>query len=217
MDRRHELVKEALDEWPDSSGLKLLEIGIRHGETYKALREYLSRRSIHYTGVDVEFYMTPPSDLNANWLKMDSGEFWKRLPLSEMFHVIFVDGCHGDIHAELDTKGGLLHLRIGGTLLLHDTGLGDELRHPITENGGCFGAFCRNCLNRPELKAWIDRSHPEGMGIVKKLAEVAARFLVETETVSIRSCCDICTIYNGIPPVREAFPLYFGGEHVAET
>lgn len=215
MEVRHQLVKDALDEWKEGP-IHLLEIGIRHGETFGALRDYLNSRKIEYTGVDIKFYTGGVHEPSHRSFEIDSVEFWKTLPVHEFFHVIFVDGCHGGIHADLDTKGALLHLHLNGILLIHDTGCDDEVKHPRQDDPGCFGAFCRNCMNRPELEARISRTHSEGMGIVKKLGPIGRQFLWDTEII-FPFCCDVCEVFGSkpCPSVREAFPLYFGDEHAA--
>ena len=212
MEIRQELIKDALD----SSGwhgppLRFLEIGIRHGETWQALNGYFNASNVQYTGVDIKFYLTPPQE--GRWIEQDSVDYWRTLPVDQMFHVIFVDGCHGNIHADLDTKGALLHLHPGGILLQHDTGCDSETLHPRIKKAGCFGAFCRNCLDRPELVGRIDRQHPEGMGITKKHSPLGKQFLLDTEDTDTVGCCDVCDTFGldkKTPGVRKTFPLYFG-------
>lgn len=212
MDRRHELVREALDEW-NIIPIRFLEIGIRHGETYDALHDYIRSRGILYTGIDIKFYPwqreipRPPHIC----VEIDSVDYWNTLPVGVLFHVIFVDGCHGEVHTEIDLKGALLHLEINGILLMHDTGCSSTFEHPRIKNAGAFGAICRSCRSRSEVISRMDGSHPEGMGIVKKLLPIGKEFLLETETSDINSCWEKCETFSlkPCPKPQEAFPFYF--------
>lgn len=205
---REELIRDALEQWP-GPGITFLEIGYNIGDLFKLLGPYTGPRGIEYMSVDV----VPANPGGQKYIQMDSAEYWKTLPVDSMFHVVFVDGCHGDVHADLDVKGALLHLHVNGTLLMHDTGERDDRASLL----GCAGpsrAFLRTCLNRPEFEARIDRSHLGGMGIVVKRKVCGRQFLTETEELGLRCSCPLLEGKTG-PCIREAFPLYFGVEDVA--
>lgn len=201
---RETLIAEALAEWKPNP-VRFLEIGYDKGHLYNLLSAYLTANAVEYISVDI-------LDVNPGphrYVKMDSTEFWKTLPVEEFYHVIFVDGCHCDGHADVDVKGSLLHLVVNGTLLVHDTGV-DDSPGVLQTAGGPARAYLRNCHARDGISARIDRRHGEGMAIAVKRKMLGSAFLLETEEAETQYTCTL-RMGQKVGNVRDNFPLYFNG------
>lgn len=198
---REELLSDVFDTY--SGPFRFLEIGHDAAHIRWLLRQYFESGENTYIAVDI--IEQPPPHLDSGpiteYIQKDSVEFWRELSIDTFYDVIFVDGCHCEAHVDLDVKGALLHLEIGGTLLMHDTGTADGMTPPRR-------AYFRNCDGRPEFECRLN-DYFEGMGIVVKRKVCGKEFLVETEDKNLKFNDGLYGKEIEVPSVQEAFPLYF--------
>ncbi len=103
------------------SKLKVLEIGICHGETAKRIKNFLDSRRIEFDYYGIDSERDRKIDLPfGNIIIGDSSEVYNLLPND--FHFILVDGCHCINHVILDFIHYSEKLLKNGYILFHDTG-----------------------------------------------------------------------------------------------
>ena len=208
---RHKLIAEAFRGWPDRP-IRFLEIGYDKGDLWEMLKDEPGANGVEYTTVDIIEGPKEGRSRPKEYIRMDSVNFWRDLPRDKTYHVVFVDGCHCDGHTDIDVKGAILHLEIGGTLFMHDTGgyLKTD-RQGLLSDAGPSRAFLRNFLDRPEVNSEIDLRHPGGMGVIRKLLKCGVDFLLATYDPTVIFTCPLRHL-KPIPTMAECFPYHFMGD-----
>ena len=102
--------------------LRVLEIGVCHGDTARGIKEFLDNNSIPfiYYGIDSERdrVINKPFP-EANLFIGSSEKLYK--DINEYFDLIFIDGCHCLEHTILDFSLYSDKIVTGGYVLFHDT------------------------------------------------------------------------------------------------
>jgi len=86
-----------------------LEIGVKHGHTFNKISKNVLKESV---------------DINGEWnptYHCSSDDFFKELPLTKKWDIIFIDGYHEKEQVKIDIENSLLHLNNGGCIVCHDT------------------------------------------------------------------------------------------------
>jgi|15BtaG_2_1085339.scaffolds.fasta_scaffold08075_3 hypothetical protein len=86
-----------------------LEIGVKQGDTFNKISKNVLKESV---------------DINGEWsptYHCSSDDFFKELPLTKKWDIIFIDGYHEKEQVKIDIENSLLHLNSGGCIVCHDT------------------------------------------------------------------------------------------------
>lgn len=99
----------------------VLEIGVRGGETARAISRHMGRRPFRYWGIDSNRDMqTAVPFPGAQMVIGDSAEVFGHVP--EELHFVLLDGCHCRNHVVLDFLNYGAHVPVGGVVVFHDSG-----------------------------------------------------------------------------------------------
>lgn len=107
--------------FPDVPALRILEVGICHGDTSRALKAFLDSQSIafEYHGIDSGRDRDVPVPFEGATVHVgDSAELWPGI--EGPFHWIFLDGCHCANHVALDFLHYGDKVPLGGSVIFHD-------------------------------------------------------------------------------------------------
>lgn len=135
-----------------------LEIGVRTGKNFNGIK------AEHKDGVD-------PAG-NCNYV-MTSDDFFRSLPSSTMYDIIFIDGLHEKEQVLRDVDNSLNHLSDNGTIVMHDCNPINP-KHAIKKypgsgiwNGTVWEAWAELRMSREDLSMYvIDTDH--GCGVVRR-------------------------------------------------
>jgi len=155
-----------------------LEIGVRDPNKGNFNNIILKNK----TGVDPN-----PKVSQSNIIKKTSDDFFKDLPKSSKFDIIFIDGLHLENQVDNDIYNSLNHISDNGLILLHDCNPPTE-KHQIEEydgkspwNGTVWKSIAKLRMTEKNLKInTIDTDW--GVGIIKKL--VNGNNILETEKLT---------------------------------
>lgn len=124
-----------------NGSLKFLEIGTFGGATARGIKHFCDQRGVEleYWGIDSaahpgfnsSFQPGPPFP-GAKFVLGDSAEVF--MQVEDDYDAIFLDACHCFNHVILETVHYHKRVRLGGTLIYHDTG--DHVQHKYRDPHG---------------------------------------------------------------------------------
>lgn len=163
--KRPEVISYFLSEMGEPT--RFLEIGVGSGACGNKVKASLK------WGVDPKPGKIPqrdPEDVYAKLFRQTSDDFFKELPASEKFDVVFIDGLHIAKQVYQDVLNALNHLTPRGMIILHDCNPENEAMQAVPRlqkhwNGNCWKAIVRLRSEHPKLFCRvIDRD--QGLGVV---------------------------------------------------
>lgn len=83
--------------------LNVLEVGVCHGDTSRAIRDYMVGRGAQWTFWGIDNNRDLPVQVpfpGANLIIGESDQVYKQVP--DQLHFVFIDGCHDINHVMLD-------------------------------------------------------------------------------------------------------------------
>jgi len=113
-----------------------------------------------------------PNPLREDIVGVTSDAFFKNLPESQKFDLIFIDGLHHDEQVLRDINNSLRHLNKNGTIVCHDMLPDNEEMQQIpqmtvTWTGNCWKAWAYLRMTKKNLNMYVlDADH--GLGIIYK-------------------------------------------------
>lgn len=154
IENRSDIIKTLID---NNRYTRYLEIGVRDNKNFNRIK------TPHKDGVD------PAGKCNY---KMTSDEFFAKIPPTQMYDIIFIDGLHLYKQALKDVNNSLAHLLPGGAIVMHDCSPlkaqhATEKYNGGTWNGTVYKAFAELRMTRDDLSMWVV-DEDCGCGIVKR-------------------------------------------------
>lgn len=135
---------------------KYLEIGVKNGRSFKHIK-------IDKDGVD-------PAG-KCNYI-MTSDNFFKSIPSSQKYDIVFIDGLHLKQQVLNDVNNSLKHLSSNGRIVIHDCNPPKEnyaspKEHKGIWNGTVWEAFVELRMTRSDLFMYvIDTDY--GCGVIRR-------------------------------------------------
>lgn len=170
--------------------LKILEIGVCHGDTARGIKQYYAyyHTPIEYWGVDnnKDLKVEPPFP-GANLVIGPSEDVHHKVPNG--FHLIFIDGCHCSNHVMLDFLNYGRKTTLNGLVVFHDVspaaqnkydyqGHGDKVNHETgTSTRTALYKLGLQTSKTPQFRAdwnliferWDDHSDWGGIGVYQRI------------------------------------------------
>lgn len=154
--KRYDIINKLIERHEYSD---YLEIGIRHGESFRAVR--CDRK----TGVDPD----PSPGMTSTVLSITSDEFFANNTNS--FDIVFIDGLHEADQVERDILNSLKVLNSNGCIVCHDMNPIEEIHQKVPMestlwNGDCWKAWVRlrSVLENKHMFV-VDTDH--GCGVIR--------------------------------------------------
>lgn len=122
---------------------RFLEIGVRHNGNKMSIDHIECE---YKDGVDIM-----PGRGNYT---MTSDQFFKIIPDSQMYDIIFVDGDHEKTQVLKDIENSLKHLNEGGTILCHDINPPKEFYLASRYCNNCWEAWAELRSTRSDLEMY---------------------------------------------------------------
>jgi hypothetical protein len=98
--------------------------------------------------VELKHSVDPVPDPSIPTFVGTSDDFFRELPETTLYDIIFIDGLHEHLQVYKDIHNALKHLSAGGTIVCHDMSPNTEVMQRSTE-GGIGGEWTGDCW-----KAW---------------------------------------------------------------
>jgi len=149
---RHDIINHLIDK----NGYKrYLEIGVRKGHCIKNIK------CDHKDGVDPNPLKTTVS------YKMTSDEFFQKIPLSQKYDIVFIDGLHTKEQVLKDISNSLNHLVDNGSIVLHDCNPKSEAMVSFKKCGTVWEAIVKFRSDREDLSICVvDEDY--GCGVIQR-------------------------------------------------
>lgn len=157
MNHRSELINYLVQK---NSFKRYLEIGVSFGECINSIN------------IETKDGVDPMPACSAVNYPMTSDEFFKTIPTTQKYDIIFIDGWHQYEQVVKDVNNSLAHLSSGGVILLHDCNPATEEVASRLPNGKAWTgdvwkaiAYFRSTNSKISVHV-VDTDY--GVGIIKK-------------------------------------------------